>query len=160
MARNKKAESTEEVSNMEQNNMEQNNEQTATNNVIEFTLFSNEGKGKRSDNAPCKVIAEAIDFDKLSVDQKNDLVLSLIKTEARRKYAKMSAGYNQLQKFMDDARGMLAAFGLDGDEEKVKIAAIGLAKRDEVILAFEPVVEFTLTADEVLAESKKDSNGQ
>jgi hypothetical protein len=121
-----------------------------------FTLFSKEGKGKRSKNDPCVVSFEPINIDSLSAEQKQALVTSLVKDKARAKYAKLSKGYRMLGQFMTDAKAMLEGFGLTPDDDQIKKAALMLASRDEIQLAFEPVVSFELTTDEILAESDDD----
>lgn len=123
-----------------------------------FTLFSKEGKGKRSKNDPCVVSFDPIDINALSDDQKAALVTALVKDKARAKYARLSKGYRMLGQFMTDAKAMLEGFGLTPDDEQIKKAAVMLAQRDDVELAFEPVVSFTLTQDEILKESDDDDS--
>lgn len=86
------------------------------------------------------------------------LVTALVKDKARAKYARLSKGYRMLGQFMTDAKAMLEGFGLTPDDEQIKKAAVMLAQRDDVELAFEPVVSFTLTQDEILKESEDDDS--
>lgn len=124
----------------------------------EFTLFSPDGRGKKSENAPCKVTFEKISLNDLTEEQKQALVDRLVKDSARNKYFQLSKGYRMVEKFLADARALMIGFGIENpSEEQVRNSAILLAKRDDVQLAFEPVTSFYLNRSEVIDE-KSDEN--
>jgi hypothetical protein len=126
--------------------------------MAQFTLFATDGRGKKSTNAPCVVNYEEITFDALSDDQKKSLVERLIKDTARKEYYDRSKGFRMLGDFMKASKDMMTALGMEPTDEQVKAAAVLLAKREDVTLAFEPVVEINLTAEQVLNAKDDDDN--
>lgn len=123
---------------------------------ITFELFSKEGRGKKAvDKDTCYVTVEPIDFNSLSDKAKAELLVGLMKSVARSTHAKMNAGYNQLAKYLADAEQMIIDNGYEVTDEARTRMAQNLAKRDEVILAFEPVTKIHLSAATVLEEANK-----
>jgi hypothetical protein len=126
--------------------------------MAQFTLFAAGGRGKKSTNAPCTVNYEEISFDALSQEQKQSLVDRLVKDTARKEYYDRSKGFRMLNEFLNLSRDMMTKMGLEPTEEQVKAAATLLASREKVTLAFEPVVEINLTAEQVLNAKDEDED--
>ncbi len=124
-----------------------------------FRMFEPGQRGKKSNNAPCVVAYEPIEFDSLTESQKSELVQKLIREEARSQYDKLSKGYEALEGYLKSVYEMLATFGISAeaaDKNQVRTAALALAKKDNIELAFEPVVEIFLTKAQILAQKSED----
>lgn len=120
-----------------------------------FRMFDPDARGKKSSNAPCVVAYEKVDFSSLSEDQKDILVMKLIREEARTQYDKKSKGYEAMEGYLKAVKSMLADYGIDveAEPEKVRQSAVNLALKDGVELAFEPVTEMFLTKAQIIGDS-------
>jgi hypothetical protein len=114
-----------------------------------FTLFAPDGKGRKTDNAPCVVEFPEMTAADFSAEEFAALIEMAAKILARKKYAAMNAGYEQLETYLQSARDIMTATGAQATPEKIREVAVLLAAREKKSLAFEPVTSLQLSISEL-----------